>query len=65
MADISEDFVRSETELVVIVTPILVRGTKRTALAAPADTEMPDLPALAANNAALAAAGQDFGFIIE
>jgi hypothetical protein len=53
----------------VIVTPILVRGTKRTALSGPTGSEMPDLPALAANNAdssdTLAAAGQDFGFIIE
>ena len=65
----SEDFVRSETELVVIVTPILVRGTERAALSAPGGTEMPDLPALAANSApssnALTGAGQDFGFIIE
>jgi pilus assembly protein CpaC len=65
----SEDFVRSETELVVIVTPILVRGARRAALAVPADAEMPGLPAFAPNSPAtteaLAAAGQDFGFIIE
>ena len=58
----SEDFVRSETELVVIVTPILVRGTQRTALSAPAGIE-PSAPP--ASSDALAAAGQNFGFIIE
>ncbi len=58
----SEDFVRSETELVVIVTPVLVRGTGRTALSTPSDAE---LPGLAANSAERHTAGQDFGFIIE
>ena len=62
----SEDFVRSETELVVIVTPILVRGTRRTALSGPAGIEMPDLAANSAESSdTRAAAGQDFGFIIE
>jgi pilus assembly protein CpaC len=62
----SEDFVRSETELVVIVTPILVRGTGRTALAAPAGTELRGLAASGGDApAATAAGGQDYGFIIE
>jgi pilus assembly protein CpaC len=58
----SEDFVRSETELVVIVTPVLVRGRERTALSAPSDA---GTPAAAANGDTLAAAGQSYGFIIE
>jgi pilus assembly protein CpaC len=65
----SEDFVRSETELVVIVTPILVRGTTRTALSEPSSAEMPGPSGAAANSAesdpALSLAGRDFGFIIE
>jgi pilus assembly protein CpaC len=61
----SEDFVRSETELVVIVTPILVRGTGRTALTAPAGTELPGLTANSADAPGAAAGGQDYGFIIE
>ena len=65
----SEDFVRSETELVVIVTPILVRGTKRTALAEPSSNEVPALPALGSNSGgngdAPGGSPLDFGFIIE
>ena len=65
----SEDFVRSETELVVIVTPILVRGTHRAALAQPDGTEMPGAPRLAAHSVdgggGFAVGELDFGFIIE
>ncbi len=64
----SEDFVRSETELVVIVTPVLVRAAEESALATPGSGEPPAAPGADAAGAAgnLAAAGdRGFGFIIE
>ncbi len=64
----SEDFVRSETELVVIVTPVLVRGTDGLALSAPSSDGVSDPPAFVADASARGAAtggNRDFGFIIE
>ncbi len=64
----SRDFVRSETELVVIVTPILVRGTQARALSQPQGEGLADPPALLAGAAgaeAMAGAGRDYGFIVE
>ena len=64
----SEDFVRSETELVVIVTPVLVRAAEESALATPGSGEPPAAPGADAAGAAgnLAADGdRGFGFIIE
>jgi pilus assembly protein CpaC len=51
----SQEFIRSETELVVIVTPILVRHTQEAMLAEPGEAA----PGEAAGS------GQRFGFIIE
>ncbi len=64
----SEDFVRSETELVVIVTPVLVRATEESALVRPGSAAPMAAPATggASVPGELAAAGDHgFGFIIE
>jgi Flp pilus assembly secretin CpaC len=64
----SDDFVRSESELVVIVTPILVRGTKREALALPSGETPPELPVIASTDnggGKMQPASAGFGFIIE
>ncbi|MEJ2124377.1 MAG: type II and III secretion system protein family protein, partial [Alphaproteobacteria bacterium] len=58
----SDDFIRSETELVVLVTPYLVRSTPRDALETPAE-HLPPPPN--AHVTAKLTAGDDFGFIIE
>lgn len=51
----SEEFIRSETELVVMVTPLLVRHTEKNLLTTPGE----DLPGPDAEH------GQRYGFIIE
>ncbi len=51
----SEEFIRSETELVVIVTPVLVRNTEKNMLTAPGE----ELPGPSSDH------GQRYGFIIE
>ena len=55
----SDEFVRSETELVVIVTPLLVSATGESALSVPEMAEM------SAGDPTLASSSGGYGFIIE
>jgi pilus assembly protein CpaC len=57
----SEEFVRSETELVVIVTPLLVGAAAETALSVPGDAAAGG----GSLSAAVAKAGGDYGYIVE
>jgi pilus assembly protein CpaC len=66
----SDDFIRAETEMVVIVTPYLVAAAGRQDLRLPGETETQGEPDAAAEHAAAQPAGMgdgaaDFGFIIE
>ncbi len=60
----SEEFVRSETELVVIVTPVLVRAANASALATPGEA-LPEQEAVLAASSAADFSDAGFGFIIE
>ncbi len=64
----SEDFVRSETELVVIVTPILVAAVEESALSTPETPAPETAPASAggsAKNRTSATGDRRYGYIIE
>jgi len=64
----SEDFVRSETELVVIVTPILVAAVEESALSTPETPAPETAPASAggsAKNPTSATGDRRYGYIIE
>lgn len=64
----SEDFIRSETELVVIVTPVLVRAAQEENLSAPGAMDgegAPDFDRGSAKDALAASEDRGFGFIIE
>jgi pilus assembly protein CpaC len=64
----SEDFVRSETELVVIVTPLLVRSAQMSALSTPDQTSTVAVPVALANgktDGRMTADDRRFGFIVE
>jgi pilus assembly protein CpaC len=64
----SEDFVRSETELVVIVTPLLVRSAEGGALSSPDETGIEAAPVALADGEAdgrMTADDRRFGFIVE
>jgi pilus assembly protein CpaC len=64
----SEDFVRSETELVVIVTPLLVRSAEGGALSSPDETGIEAAPVALADGEAdgrMTADDRRFGFIVD